>query len=350
MTSTPTARMPLGVIGAGAIGRMHIERMNRHELVEVGAIADPSDAARALAESLEVPWFADYRDLLARAAVQGVIVATPNDSHADIGVACISSGLPVLMEKPIANDAADAQRLCDAAARANVPLMVGHQRRHNPILRSAKALIAEGVLGRPVSVNAMATWLKPDSYFESAWRRKAGGGPVLINLIHDIDLLRYLLGDIDEVQAITSNAVRGFDVEDTAAVILRFANGALGTVSVSDTAVAPWNWDLAAGEAAHYPMQDVNSHFISGTEGSLTLPRLDVWRYRDGRGWHERLTHERTAVHAVDPYMEQLRHFRAVIEGREAPVCSGPDALRTLETIQAVHLAARTRQPVSLRD
>jgi predicted dehydrogenase len=346
--SIPGARFPVGVIGAGAIGRMHIERLVRHDAVALGAIADPTDAARALAGSLGVPWFADYRDMLERAAVAGAIVATPNTTHAEIGIACIARGLAVLMEKPVADTVQDAQRLCDAAANAGVPLMVGHQRRHNPILRSAKALIAEGVLGRPVSVNAMATWLKPDSYFDLAWRRQPGGGPVLINLIHDIDLLRYLVGEIAEVQAFTSSAVRGFEVEDTAAVTLRFANGALGALSVSDAAVSPWNWDLAAGEAAHYPRQDVNSHFISGTEGSLTLPRLEVWRYKGARGWHEALTQERSAVHSADPYWEQLRHFRAVAEGRETPLCSGPDALRTLQAIQAVHQAAQTRQPLSL--
>lgn len=344
----PHTRFPIGVIGAGAIGRMHIERLARHEAVALGAIADPTDGARLLADRLAVPWFADYRDMLASAPVEGAIVATPNATHAEIGLACIARGLPVLMEKPVADNAEEAQRLCDAATAHGVPLMVGHQRRHNPIMRAAKALIADGVLGRPVSVNAMATWLKPDSYYDLAWRRQPGGGPVLINLIHDIDMLRYLLGEIAEVQALTSNALRGFEVEDTAAVTLRFANGALGTMCVSDAAVSPWNWDLAAGEASHYAQQDVNSHFISGTEGSLTLPRLDVWRYRGSRGWHAPLTHERTAVHAADPYTEQLRHFRAVAEGQETPVCSGPDALRTLQAVQAVLQAARTRQPVSL--
>lgn len=347
-TPASTARLPIGVIGAGAIGRMHLERLVRHDAVAPGAIADPTDAARELAERLGVPWFADYRDMLAKAALGAVIVATPNDTHAEIGIACISRGLPVLMEKPVADSVADAQRLCDAAAAAGVPLMVGHQRRHNPILRRAKALIDEGVLGRPVSATAMATWWKPDAYFDLAWRRSAGGGPVLINLIHDVDLLRFLVGEIAEVQAVTSSAVRGFEVEDTAAITLRFANGALGALSVSDAAVTPWNWDLAAGEAAHYPRQDVNSHFISGTEGSLTLPRLDIWRYRGAKGWHDPLTHERTAVHAADPYVEQLRHLRAVAEGRETPVCSGTDGLRTLQAIQAVHEAARTGRPVRL--
>jgi len=346
--STARKQWPVAVIGAGAIGRMHIERCMRHDEVGLGAIVDTAPAARELAAQLGVPCFADTEAMLAKASVGGVIVATPNDTHADIGIACLARGLPVLMEKPVADTLQNAQRLCDCAAVARLPLLIGHQRRHNPILRQARAMINDGLIGRPVTATVMATWLKPDSYFDAAWRRQAGGGPVLINLIHDIDMLRFLLGEIASVQAVTSSAVRGFEVEDTAAVMLQFASGALATLSVTDAAAAPWNWDLAAGEAAHYVQQDVNSHHLCGTEGSLTLPRLELWRYQGARGWHEPLTLQRTAVHRADPYMEQLRHFRAVAEGHEAPVCSGIDGLRTLQATLAVHRAAQTRQPVSL--
>jgi predicted dehydrogenase len=163
---------------------------------------------------------------------------------------------------------------------------------------------------------------------------------VLINLIHDIDMLRFLLGEVESVQAMSSNAVRRHAVEDTAAAVLRFAGGALASMVVTDAAAAPWNWDLAAGEAAHYPQQPVDSHFICGTEGSLTLPQLTHWRYPGARGWHEPLTAERTALHRRDPYAEQLRHLRAVAEGREAPLCSGEDGLGTLRATLAVLDAA----------
>ena len=342
------AKLQIGLIGAGAIGRMHAERCLRHDRVQLAAIADPTPAGRAFAESIGVPWFADHAALLEQPGLGAVIVATPNSSHLAIGLDCIARGLPLLMEKPITDSVADAERLCAAAEAAGVPLMTGHHRRHNPILRRAKSLIDGGLLGRPVSVNAMATWLKPDSYFDVAWHREKGAGTVLINLIHDIDLLRMLLGEIVTVQAMTSNAVRGHEVEDSAAVLLEFANGALGTVTVSDTAVAPWNWDLAAGEAAHYPQQLVNTHFLSGTEASLTLPRLEIWRYAGARGWHEELTQTHSALHLSDPYMEQLRHLRAVAEGEEVPRCSGRDGQRTLAATLAVHESARTQRPVHL--
>jgi len=340
--------MPVAVIGAGAIGRMHIERLLSHPDACVAAIADPTPAARDFAASIGVPCFTDHRALLERAEVRAAIVATPNATHAGIGIDCLRHGLPVLMEKPVAESEEEGRRLCDAAQTAGVPLMVGHQRRHNPILRRAKDLIASGALGRIVTATAMATWLKPDSYFDLAWRRQAGGGPVLINLIHDLDLLRFLIGDVESVQAVASNDVRGFEVEDTAAVILRFAGGALASLSVSDAAVTPWNWDLAAGEAAHYAQVDVDTHFIGGTEGSLTLPRLNLWRHPGQRGWHEPLRMERTMLHRRDPYVEQLRHLRAVAEGRETPVCSGEDGLQTLRTALAVGRAARAQQPVGL--
>jgi predicted dehydrogenase len=338
--------MPVAVIGAGAIGRMHVERMLRHPDVSVAGVADPTYAAREFCEARGVPYFADHRALLERAGAKAAIVATPNSTHADVGIDCIGRGLAVLMEKPVADTAQEGRRLCDAAKTASVPLMVGHQRRHNPIIRRAKELLAQGVIGRPVSATALATWLKPDSYFVAAWRRQPGAGPVLINLIHDIDLLRHLVGEIASVQAIASNAVRGFEVEDTAVVVLRFENGALGTMAVSDAAVTPWNWDLAAGEADHYAQVDVETHFISGTDGSLTLPRLNLWRHPGKRGWHEPLSVEREMLHRRDPYVEQLRHLRAVADGREQPVCSGEDGLRTLLAALAVGRAASEHVPV----
>ena len=339
--------MPIAIIGAGGIGRAHVERGMRSDAVTIAAIADPAAGAREFAASVGVPWYADHRAMLDAVRPACAIVATPNAQHVAIGIDCIERGVALLVEKPIADSVPEARRLCEAAAARGVPLMVGHQRRHNPIIGAAKRMVEAGILGRPVSVTAMSTWLKPDDYFETAWRREAGCGPVLINLIHDIDLLRFLLGEISSVQAVTSSAVRGHAVEDTAAIMLTFANGALGTISVTDTATAPWNWDLAAGEAAHYPRQDVNSHYLCGTEASLTLPRLEVWRYRGARGWHEPLTVERTQVHTGDPYAEQLRHLRAVLEGDATPLCSGLDGLRTLEATLAVHQAATSGRPVT---
>lgn len=340
------SKMNVAVIGAGAIGRTHIDLAQRHDAVRLAAIADPTDSARDMAKAQGLPWFADYREMLRAVRPDGAIVATPNASHVAVATDCMDEGVPVLVEKPIADTVEEARQLCAAAERNGLPLLVGHHRRYNPIMRKARDIIGSGRLGKPVSATVMATFLKPDAYFDVEWRRKPGGGPVLINLIHEIDMLRVLLGEIESLQAIRSHAARGFAVEDTAAVMLRFRNGAVGTITLSDAATSPWNWDLACGESAHYPRQNVNTHFLTGTEGALTLPGLDIWSYRERRGWHDPLTQERTTPHVGNPYIEQLRHFRAVIEGTEAPICSGTDAMRTLEATLAVHASADTGRPV----
>ena len=341
-------RTPIAVIGAGLIGRSHVQRALEQPGIELVGVADPSEEGRRVAESSNVPWFSDFDRMLASAKPRGVVVATPNATHAQIAVHCLDRGAAVLVEKPIADTLDDAKRICDASARAALPVMVGHQRRHNPIMRRAKQMITAGRLGRPVCLTALSTWLKPPEYFATRWRREKGGGPILINLIHDIDQLRFLFGEVHSVQAMASNDVRGFEVEDTAVALLRFRNGALGTITVSDTATAPWNWDLSAGEFEHYPRQDVNSHFLSGTDGSLTLPRLEFWHYREQKSWHDELTEERTALHWSNPYAEQMRHFGAVVDGGEEPLCSAVDGMGSLEVTLAVAAAARSGGPVSL--
>ena len=182
-----------------------------------------------------------------------MIVASPNVLHVAMALDCVERGIPALVEKPVADTVVSARRLCNAVQRSGVPVLVGHHRRHNPIIKTVREQIAGGLIGQLTAVVGLWLLKKPDDYFDVAWRRERGGGPILINLIHDIDNLRFICGEIAEVQALTSNKVRGFAVEDTAALLLRFANGAIGTVTVSDATPAPWSWELASGENAAYP-------------------------------------------------------------------------------------------------
>lgn len=344
----PASPTPLAVFGAGAIGRTHIDRISRHPQLTLAGIADPTETGRNLAACLSVPWFADPVALLDAVKPAGAVVATPNATHIPLALECLNRGVATLVEKPVADTVAEAQQLVDAQARTGVPVLVGHHRRHNPINRRAREIVQSGRLGQMVAANVMAAFLKPDSYFDTAWRKQAGGGPILINLIHEIDMLRFLCGEIVSVQALGSHQVRGFEVEDTAAAVLRFANGALGTVVLSDTVTSPFCWDMCAGEQSQYPRQNVQSHFIMGTHGSVTLPDLALWQYRGERSWHAELTREQSVVHQADPYTWQLEHFASVIAGREAPLCSALDGLQTLRATLAVSEAARTGQTVAL--
>ena len=179
-----------------------------------------------------------------------------------------------------------------------------------------------------------------------AWRREPGGGVVLINLIHVVDDLRNLCGDIVCVQAVASNAARGFPVEDTAAILLRFRSGALGTLSISDCAAAPWSWEMTAGENKAYPQTSEACYLVAGSEGSLSVPRLEIWRHADARAWFGSLSAERMIVPEEDPLTRQMRHFCAVIRREVAPVIDAREAARTLAATLAVTRAAESGHTV----
>jgi predicted dehydrogenase len=339
--------MRIAVAGAGLIGRRHIELIEASADCVVAGIADPSAEARVLAETRKLPWYADHRALLEREKPDGMIVASPNTLHLAMALDCVERGIAALVEKPVTDTVAAAKVLLEAVKRTGVPVLVGHHRRHNPRIKAVRDSIANGQIGHLTAVVGLWLLKKPDDYFDVARRREPGGGPILINLIHDIDNLRFICGEIAEVQALTSNKARGFAVEDTAALLLRFENGALGTVTVSDATPAPWSWELASGENAAYPKQEQPCYLFAGTRGTLAVPNMELWSYPGDSGWYAPLGRTTLATAARDPLVEQLRHFLAVIAGREAPLISVDDAMRTLAVVEAVREAARSGGAVS---
>ncbi len=334
--------MRIGVAGAGLIGRRHVELIEASPDCVAAGIADPSAEAKAFAEARGIAWYGDHRALLDREKPDGLIVASPNSLHLTMAQDSVARGVPALVEKPVTDTVAAAQILLQAVRRSGVPVLVGHHRRHNPRIKAVRETIASGQLGQLTAVVGLWLLKKPDDYFEVAWRREQGGGPILINLVHDIDNLRFICGEIEEVQALTSNRVRGFAVEDTAALLLKFASGALGTVTISDVTPAPWSWELSSGENAAYPKQDQPCYLFAGTRGSLSVPNMELWSYPGDDGWYAPLNRTEVTVSPFDPLVEQLRHFLAVIARREVPLVSVEDAMGTLAVLEAVNEAART--------
>ena len=335
-------------MGAGMIGKRHVEHVLAQPEAELLAIVDPSPAGRALAEEKGVRWFASFAAMAAEAKPEGVMVATPNQLHVANGLECIAAGVPALVEKPLADDVGEATRLVEAAEAAGVPLLTGHHRRHNPLMRQAKEAIDAGRLGRLVAIHGMCWFHKPDDYFAVDWRRRKGAGPVFLNLIHDVDNLRYLCGDVATVQAQETSALRGNEVEDAAVILLRFTSGVLATISVSDKIVAPWSWELTSGENPAYPHTAESCYFVGGTLGSLTIPHLDLWHNPTSPSWWEPIERERLPVATEDPLGLQVRQFCRVIRGTEPPLVSGRDGLATLKVIAAVKEAAASGQTVQL--
>jgi len=349
----PARQVRIAVAGAGMIGKRHIELVHeRTGGCVLAGIVDPAPIAGELASRLGVPLCKSLPELFARARPDGVIVATPNSLHVEHGLACVAAGVPALIEKPIADSIGAAEHLCDAAERAKVPLLTGHHRQHSPIMEKAVELVRSGRLGRLVAVVGTAMYCKPDTYFEEGvWRRHPGGGPVLINLIHEIGNLRALCGEITAVQAFTSQAVRNFPVEDTAAIIFRFANGALGTFMLSDTTASGRSWEQTSREVKAFPAYpDEDCYVIAGTMGSLAVPTMRLKRFADGdvRSWWTPLQSDKVAMQRADPLQRQLENFCAVIRSEAAPVVTARDGLKNLRVIEAIAKAAGSGKTVQL--
>jgi predicted dehydrogenase len=269
-----------------------------------------------------------------------------------VATTLLEAGLPVLVEKPLADSVAGAAALVRTVARTGLPLLLGHHRRHNPIIRAAKAAIAEGRIGALVTAVVNSVLTKPDSYFNVAWRHTAGqGGPLAINMSHEIDLLRHFFGEVAEVRAVASGARRGFAVEDTAAAILTFAAGGIATITVTDAGCGPWAWDISAGEnPARFPAHDVIAHAYAGTRAALSLPDLALWAHPDTPDWTVEMRREVLPAERADPYERQLLHFAAMIWDGMPPLVSAEDGLRSMMVLGAVRRSAATGRAVALSE
>jgi predicted dehydrogenase len=303
----------IAVAGAGLIGLRHIEEIGRSRGSVLCAIVDISPQAADVARSAGVPLYASLPELFAKDRPDGVVIATPNRLHVEQGLECVRAHVAALIEKPVAHTVAEGQRLLDAAERAEVQVLVGHHRLHSPILHKAVEIVQSGVLGPLVGVIGSAVFYKPESegYYDgpNAWRKVAGGGPILINMIHEIGNLRAMVGEIVAVQAFASNTTRGFEVEDTVAINLRFANGALGAFLLSDTGASPKSWEQTSQENKAYPTyDDEDAYTIVGACGSLGVPtmRLKYYEKNEDRSWFKPFSARTESVERKDPLTEQI--------------------------------------------
>jgi len=346
-------KLRIVIAGAGMIGRAHLAVVRDSPSCTACAIVDPSPAASDLARAAGLALYGSLDEIIARDKPDGVILATPNALHVDQALECIRAGIPVLVEKPIATTLAEGERLVRAVDAYRAKVLIGHHRAHSPIIAVARRIIEQGLLGRLVAVTGSATFLKPDRYFDEApWRRAPGGGPILINMIHEVHNLRMLCGEIAAVQAFSSNAIRGYPVEDTAAISLRFANGALGTFMLSDTAASPRSWEQTSQEnKAYASYDDEDCYAIAGTYGSLGVPtmRLKTYPRDEDRSWWKPFEVGVAAMVRDDPLKRQLEHFGDVIRGVAEPLVSARDGLANLRVTEAIAAAAKSGATVEIQ-
>jgi predicted dehydrogenase len=347
LVGDPEVAVRIGMIGVGFMGRQHVEFIRQRSDALLAAVADPA----ATPGSFDCPTYDSVSDMLLEQDLDAVVIANPNVLHVDTAIECLEHGLAVLLEKPIATSYVEALRLVASVDRLGGRLLVGHQRRHHPAVSAARLAIAAGEVGELVAVSGMWSARKGDAYFaDTAWHREPGAGVLLMNVVHDLDLLRHLCGEVTEIQAMTSSHARDLGVEDTITVNLRFENGAIGSFLASDAGVSPWGWDQATEDTPAFPHIPGAAYQIVGTTGALSVPDLAKYDYspRVAPDWHSPLSRTSLPHGAGNSYQAQLEHFLDVVRDSTQPLVSADDAARTLALVEAAGSAARQGKTIDV--
>lgn len=342
------SKKKLAVIGYGLIGNKHAKIIENLENLELcGVVENNQKLIKDFNLSCKV--FSDIKELLTNQKVDGAIIATPTPMHSEHAKIFLENKIPVLIEKPIANTSNEAKDLVNLSEKNSTEILVGHHRRHNNIISSAKKIIEEGQIGSIRSAISICWFYKPDEYFDIApWRKAKGAGPISINLIHDIDLMRYFCGEVKSVSAISKPSVRGYENEDLASVILNFDNGAVANMTVSDSVVSPWSWETSSNENSEFPNSNQLCYLIGGSEGSLSIPELKIWKHQSKPDWTKSITNEKIFFESNNPLIDQILHFAKVIGKETKPLVSGLEGLKSLKVIEAIQKSSVIKKIVDI--
>ncbi len=342
-------KINISIVGTGLMGLQHIKAISKSKKANLHSIVDISDNAKKLSNKYKIPLYSDVSSLLKSNQLDAVIVATPNQLHEKHTISFLKKKIPVLLEKPISDNIKSAKKIIISSKKNKTPLLIGYHRRHNAIVSKVKTIIGSGKLGNIVSANVLCWLYKHKEYFKETWRISRGGGPLGINLVHDIDMICYLLGSIRYVQAFTTNKTRKHKVEDTATVSLIFESGALCTLNISDTIVAPWSYELTAGENPAYPVTNQSAYMIGGTKGSIQFPNLKYWFYKKERSWWNKIF-LKSDINKKDDntLVNQIDHFSDVVLKKVKPKVNGSDGLNSLKIFAAITKSAKTGKKIKI--
>lgn len=346
----------IAIIGCGLIGPRHAQSILKTPYAHLIALVDPAPHGPKTAVSLNTTHYSSISKLLSSPhKPDAAIICTPNATHVPLSLELIAAGIHVLVEKPISTSIQSGKELVEAAKKANVQLLVGHHRRFNPYLLAAKKEVDDGNLGQVVAVQGMWCLRKDREYYDGLgeWRRSGStGGVVLINLIHEVDLLQYLLGPIVFVSALPTKKTREFEAEEGAAILLRFESGIVGTFILSDATPSPWNFEGGTGENPMIPHVEPEAaaggfYRIMGSKASLSVQDLTMW----SGVWTGELKREELEVDKGKvPFDLQMQHFVDVVRGTAKPNCTGEEALRAMIVCEAVKRSMVSGEAVEIKE
>ncbi|MCC6442468.1 MAG: Gfo/Idh/MocA family oxidoreductase [Armatimonadetes bacterium] len=334
-----------GLIGAGNIAGIHAQALQEVEDAVLIAVADPVPALReGFAGKWNVQGFGDYNDMLKLPELDVVCICTPSGLHAPQGIAAAGAGKHVVVEKPIALNPADADALIAACKKNGVALSPVSQRRFERPIARLKAAIDEGRLGRLVLGNAHVKWFRTREYYAgSNWRgtwKMDGGGALMNQSIHAIDLIRWLMGPVDSLYGYTATLAHDIEVEDTATAVLRFASGALGNIEGTTAAWPGLFMRLELhGDKGSAVVQDGDiTYFQTEDGGPLDDEDIHIAHISSGAANPMSITSE--------GHKAQLQDVVAAVREGRPPRMTGEDGRNAVAIICAIYESARTGEAV----
>jgi predicted dehydrogenase len=358
--SSTLPKVTIAIIGGGLIGPRHAQSVVKNPNATLIALVDPAPHGAQVATELNTNHYASVEVLIKSPhKPQAAIICTPNATHVALAKELAMAGIDILVEKPMSTDIPSGHSLIDHIKACGVKLLVGHHRRFNSYISLTKSILTSAdpstSLGRILAISGLWTAYKPASYFSppTEWRQGSSGGVILINLIHEIDILHYLFGPIVRVHAEATPSTRGFIADEGSAIILRFASGAVGTFVVCDATPSPFSFEAGTGENPTIPRVGKDFYRVFGTQASLSVPDMTRFSY-DGaeeKSWTQVLEERKIQVEDAVPFDRQVEHFVGLVRGdvRE-PMCSGEEGLRALVVCEAIRRAMETGSAVDVGD
>ena len=335
------------LVGCGRISERHLEAIAGQPSLKLVAVCDEiASRAKETGEKAGVPYFTSETEMLEKVKADVAVICTPSGLHPRHGIAAAQHGLHVISEKPIATRLEEADALVKACDEAGVNLFVVKQNRLNPAIQLLKKSIDLERFGRIYLANTTVRWNRPQSYYDAApWRGtwEFDGGAFMNQASHYVDMIQWLVGPVASVSAKTATLARRIESEDTGVAVLKFRNGAMGTIEVT---------------MLTYPKNLEGSITILGENGTVkvggtALNRIETWEFSKR---HEEIDTEAEAQKAAPnplsvygsghkPYYENVVR---VLKGEAMPGTDGREGRKSLELILAIYESARTDREVTL--
>ncbi|WP_409344697.1 Gfo/Idh/MocA family protein [Paenibacillus sp. MBLB4367] len=334
-----------GILGAGVVAQFHARAIKLSERAELAAVCSSrlEKAQEFAGEFGAEQAYDDYAQMLKRDDIDVICICTPSGNHAAAGIAAAQAGKHVLVEKPLDIALEPIDALIDACARSGVKLGVIHQRRTMPAAVEAKKAIESGKLGRMVLGDAYLKYYRSPEYYKgSTWRgtwEMDGGGALMNQGIHGIDLLQWMMGGVKSVFAYAAPLVRDIEVEDTAVAVVRFRNGAFGVIQ---------------GTTSVYPGQEARFE-LHGDSGTISFSDSGIkqWVLSDGTGEMPEVAEAPSS--SSDPanisiagHSIQLEDMIDAIALNREPMVNGAEARAAVQLVLAIYESAKTGKEVFL--